>query len=130
MSTTIIGADYKKCATCEFWTGWREGSLYKLLIPLTPITEQIALSDKYDKVKTVDFYHRYANPIIEQYDSLMNSCGTWQSIFLYYRIFLLINFSGQSANKESLRFRKMLIHSLECVQKNWKKGAAASFLFF
>ena len=26
MSTTVIGADYKKCATCEFWTGWREGN--------------------------------------------------------------------------------------------------------
>lgn len=25
MATAIIGADYKKCATCEFWTGWREG---------------------------------------------------------------------------------------------------------
>ena len=49
-----------------------KGSLSKLLVPLPPVTEQIALSDKYDKVKTVDFYHRYANPIIEQYDSLMN----------------------------------------------------------
>ncbi|SJZ60562.1 restriction endonuclease subunit S domain-containing protein [Treponema porcinum] len=48
-----------------------KGSLSKLLVPLPPVTEQIALSDKYDKVKTVDFYHRYANPIIEQYDSLM-----------------------------------------------------------
>lgn len=45
-----------------------KGSLSKLLVPLPPVTEQIALSDKYDKVKTVDFYHRYANPIIEQYD--------------------------------------------------------------
>ena len=48
-----------------------KGSLSKLLVPLPPVTEQIALSDKYDKVKTVDFYHRYANPIIEQYHSLM-----------------------------------------------------------
>ena len=48
-----------------------KGSLSKLLVPLPPVTEQIALSDKYDKIKTVDFYHRYANPIIEQYDSLM-----------------------------------------------------------
>ena len=33
MSTTVIGADYKKCATCEFWTGWREGTnnFYKQL---------------------------------------------------------------------------------------------------
>ena len=45
-----------------------KGSLSKFLVPLPPVTEQIALSDKYDKVKTVDFYHRYANPIIEQYD--------------------------------------------------------------
>ncbi len=48
-----------------------KGSLSKLLVPLPPVTEQIELSDKYDKIKTVDFYHRYANPIIEQYDSLM-----------------------------------------------------------
>ena len=54
----------------------------------------------------------------------------WQRNLIWHIIILLINFSGQSANKESLRFRKMLIHSLECVQKNWKKGAAASFLFF
>ena len=52
-----------------------KGSLSKLLVPLPPVTEQIALSDKYDKVKTVDFYHRYANPIIEQHDSLMNFFG-------------------------------------------------------
>lgn len=33
MSTTVIGADCKKCATCEFWTGWREGTnnFYKQL---------------------------------------------------------------------------------------------------
>ena len=33
MSTTVIDADYKKCATCEFWTGWREGTnnFYKQL---------------------------------------------------------------------------------------------------
>ena len=48
-----------------------KGSLSKLLIPLPELTTQIELSDKYDKIKTVDFYHRYANPIIEQYDSLM-----------------------------------------------------------
>ncbi len=48
-----------------------KGSLSKLLIPLPELTAQIELSDKYDKIKTVDFYHRYANPIIEQYDSLM-----------------------------------------------------------
>ena len=32
-----------------------KGSLSKLLVPLSPETEQVALSDKYDKVKTVDF---------------------------------------------------------------------------
>ena len=32
-----------------------KGSLSKFLVPLPPVTEQIALSDKYDKVKTVDF---------------------------------------------------------------------------
>lgn len=47
-----------------------KGSLSKLLIPLPTLEEQIALSDKYDKVKTVDLEHRYCNPIIEQYDSL------------------------------------------------------------
>jgi hypothetical protein len=47
-----------------------KGSLSKLLIPLPSLAEQIALSNKYDKVKGVDFEHRYANPIIEQYDSL------------------------------------------------------------
>lgn len=47
-----------------------KGSLSKLLIPLPALEEQIALSDKYDKVKTVDLEHRYCNPIIEQYDSL------------------------------------------------------------
>ena len=26
MSTTVISADMKKCATCDFWTGWREGT--------------------------------------------------------------------------------------------------------
>ena len=48
-----------------------KGSLSKLLIPLPTLEEQIALSDKYDKVKTVDLEHRYCNPIIEQYDSLI-----------------------------------------------------------
>ncbi len=47
-----------------------KGSLLKLLIPLPTLEEQIALSDKYDKVKTVDLEHRYCNPIIEQYDLL------------------------------------------------------------
>ena len=47
-----------------------KSSLSKLLIPLPSLAEQIALSNKYDKVKDVDFDHRYANPIIEQYDSL------------------------------------------------------------
>ena len=49
-----------------------KGSLEKLLVPLPSLEEQIQLSSEYEKVKTVDFYHRYANPIIEQYDSLMN----------------------------------------------------------
>ena len=49
-----------------------KGSLEKLLFPLPSLEEQIQLSSEYEKVKTVDFYHRYANPIIEQYDSLMN----------------------------------------------------------
>ena len=48
-----------------------KGSLEKLLVPLPSLEEQIQLSSEYEKVKTVDFYHRYANPIIEQYDSLM-----------------------------------------------------------
>ena len=47
-----------------------KGSISKLLIPLPTLEEQIALSDKYDKVKTVDLEHRYCNPIIEQSDSL------------------------------------------------------------
>ncbi len=47
-----------------------KGSLSKLLIPLPTLEEQISLSDKYDKVKTVDLEYRYCNPIIEQYDSL------------------------------------------------------------
>ena len=34
-----------------------KGSLSKLLIPLPTLEEQIALSDKYDKVKTVDLEH-------------------------------------------------------------------------
>lgn len=49
-----------------------KGSLEKLLVPLPSLEEQIQLSSEYEKVKTVDFYHRYANPIIEQYDSLMS----------------------------------------------------------
>ena len=49
-----------------------KGSLEKLLVPLPSLEEQIQLSSEYEKVKTVDFYHRYSNPIIEQYDSLMN----------------------------------------------------------
>lgn len=49
-----------------------KGSLEKLFVPLPSLEEQIQLSSEYEKVKTVDFYHRYANPIIEQYDSLMN----------------------------------------------------------
>ena len=48
-----------------------KGSLEKLLVPLPSLEEQIQLSSEYEKVKTVDFYHRYANPIIEQYDSLI-----------------------------------------------------------
>ena len=48
-----------------------KGSLEKLFVPLPSLEEQIQLSSEYEKVKTVDFYHRYANPIIEQYDSLM-----------------------------------------------------------
>ena len=47
-----------------------KGNLSKLLIPLPELKEQIALSDKYDKVKIVDLEHRYCNPIIEQNNSL------------------------------------------------------------
>lgn len=47
-----------------------KGSLSKLLVPLLELNEQIELSNKYDKVKTVDLEYRYCNPIIEQYDSL------------------------------------------------------------
>ncbi len=67
------GSSEKKSSSISFYrlgdiAKISKGSLSKLLVPLPPVTEQIALSDKYDKVKTVDFYHRYANPIIEQYD--------------------------------------------------------------
>ena len=51
----------------------------KLLIPLPSVEEQIQLSSDYDKVKTVDLNHRYCNPIIEQYDSLMKFFWSYYS---------------------------------------------------
>lgn len=56
-----------------------KGCLEKLLIPLPSVEEQIQLSSDYDKVKTVDLNHRYCNPIIEQYDSLMKFFWSYYS---------------------------------------------------
>ena len=45
-------------------------SLSKLKIPLPPLQEQINMTSNYEKVQSVEFYDRYRNPVIEQYNSL------------------------------------------------------------